>query len=184
VRGGVWGVRVNQASPGDERVWEAIVRLEQGLDYILRRIIDMTATQSEFDQAFTDLSSAVGTLITDFTDLNTRIQSLPPSEPTPAQLQEIKDLSAKVHASLPAEAPVSPPPPVVSSPTTPPPVVSSPTTTPPPVVSSPPTTPPPVVDAPPPTPPPVVDAPPPTPPVAVPVTPPADAPGTVTPQAL
>jgi len=183
VRGGVWGVRVNQASPGDERVWEAIVRLEQGLDYILRRIIDMTATQSEFDQAFTDLSSAVGTLITDFTDLNTRIQSLPPSEPTPAQLQEIKDLSAKVHASLPAEAPVSPPPPVVSSPTTTPPVVSSPTTTPP-VVSSPTTTPPPVVDAPPPTPPPVVDAPPPTPPPTPPVTPPADAPGTVTPQAL
>ena len=171
MRGGVWGVRVNQASPGDERVWEAIVRLEQGLDYILRRIIDMTATQSEFDQAFTDLSSAVGTLITDFTDLNTRIQSLPPSEPTPAQLQEIKDLSAKVHASLPAEAPVSPPPPVVSSPTTTPPVVSSPPT-PPPVVSSPPT------------PPPVVDAPPPTPPPTPPVTPPADAPGTVTPQAL
>lgn len=114
----------------------------------------MTATQSEFDQAFTDLSSAVGTLITDFTDLNTRIQSLPPSEPTPAQLQEIKDLSAKVHASLPAEAPVS-------SPTTTPPVVSSPTT-----------------------PPPVVDAPPPTPPPTPPVTPPADAPGTVTPQAL
>jgi len=42
VRGGVRGVRVNQASPRDERVWEAIVRLEQGLDYVLGRIIDMS----------------------------------------------------------------------------------------------------------------------------------------------
>lgn len=167
MRGGVRGVRVNQASPGDERVWEAIVRLEQGLDYVLGRIIDMTAQQSEFDQAFTDLSEGVNTLITDFRELNTQIQSLPPSGGTPAQLQAVKDLSAKVHAALPVEAPASPAPPASS-----PPPVSS------------------VVDALPPasSPPLVVDAPPPTPPtaspVAAPVTPPADTPGTVTPQAL
>jgi len=138
----------------------AWIIIQENVAFLLSRERDMTAQQSEFDQAFTDLSSAVGTLITDFTNLNTRIQSLPPSEPTPAQLQEIKDLSAKVHASLPAEAPVSPPASVS------------------PVVDAPPLTPP---LTPPPTPP---TTPPTTPPVAAPVTPPADAPGTVTPQAL
>jgi len=160
VRGGVRGVRVNQASPRDERAWEAIVLLEQGLDYILKRIIDMTATQSEFDQAFTNLSEGVQTLIADFRELNAKIQSLPSDGGTPAQLQEVKDLSAKVHAALPAEAPVSPPASVS-------PVVDAPPPTPP---TTPPTTPP--VAAP-------VAA-----PVTPPVTPPADAPGTVTPQAL
>jgi len=132
VRGGVRGVRVNQASPRDERAWEAIVLLEQGLDYILKRIIDMTATQSEFDQAFTNLSEGVQTLIADFRELNAKIQSLPSDGGTPAQLQEVKDLSAKVHAALPVEAPVpttspvspvvdaSPPTPPVAAPVTPP----------------------------------------------------------------
>jgi len=103
-----------QASQGDERAWAAIIRLRQGLDYALGRIIDMTAQQTDFDQAFSDLSSAVGTLITDFGDLNTKIQNLPPSGPSPAQVQELKDLSGKVQAALPAG-----PPPAVTDPTAP-----------------------------------------------------------------
>jgi len=101
-----------QASQGDERAWAAIIRLRQGLDYALGRIIDMTAQQTDFDQAFSDLSSAVGTLITDFQQLNTKIQNLPPSGPSPAQVQELKDLSGKVQAALPAA-----PPPAVTNPT-------------------------------------------------------------------
>jgi len=120
-------VRVNQASPSDERAWAAIVRLQQGLDYVLGRVIDMAAAQSEFDQAFTDLSEGVNTLIADFRELNAKIQSLPPDGGTPAQLQAVKDLSAKVHAALPVEAPASPAPPVSSTP----PTTDAPPTTPP-----------------------------------------------------
>ena len=80
---------------------------QENLNYLLERERDMTAQQTDFDQAFSDLSSAVGTLITDFGDLNTKIQSLPPSGPSPAQVQELKDLSGKVQAALPA-APVAP----------------------------------------------------------------------------
>jgi len=97
-----------QGSPSDERAWAAIIRLRQGLDYALGRIIDMTAQQTDFDQAFSNLSSAVGTLITDFQQLNTKIQNLPPSGPSPAQVQEIQTLSAQVQAALPASSPVAP----------------------------------------------------------------------------
>jgi len=94
-----------------ESAW---LTMQENVSFLLLREREMTAQQGDFDQAFSDLSSAVGTLITDFSDLNTKIQNLPPSGPSPAQVQELKDLSGKVQAALPAA-----PPPAVTDPTAP-----------------------------------------------------------------